>query len=62
MLILDTDHLSEYQKGNSPEAARLQQRLDDAAEPFAVTIISVEEVMRGWMASIRRTNDPRSQI
>ena len=62
MLVLDTDHLSEYQKGTSPEASRLKQRLDEAGEPFAVTIVSVEEVMRGWMASIRRTSDPRAQI
>lgn len=62
MLILDTDHLTEYQKGTSPEAHRLKQRLDDSNESYATTIITVEEIMRGWMASIRRTHDPRRQI
>ena len=62
MLILDTDHLSEYQKGTSSAALKLKQRLDVAAEPFGTTIISVEEVMRGWMAAIRRTTGVRSQI
>ena len=62
MLVLDTDHLSEYQKGTSPEAHRLKQRLDDSAESYATTIITVEEMMRGWMAVIRRTQDPRRQI
>ena len=62
MLVLDTDHISEYQKGTSSEAHRLKRRLDDSAESYATTIITVEEVMRGWMAAIRRIHDPRQQI
>jgi tRNA(fMet)-specific endonuclease VapC len=62
MLILDTDHFVEYQKGTSPEAQRLKQRLDQTNEPFGTTIITVEEVMRGWLAAIRRTMDPFRQI
>ena len=62
MLILDTDHLTEYQKGTSTEAQRLKQRLGQAGEPFGTTIITVEEVMRGWLAAIRRTADPVRQI
>lgn len=62
MLVLDTDHLTEYQKGTSAEAHRLKQRLDGASEPYATTIITVEEVMRGWMAAIRRVQDPHRQI
>lgn len=62
MLILDTDHLTEYQRGTSPEAQRLKDRLDRATEPYATTIITAEEIMRGWMAAIRRLNDPRRQI
>jgi tRNA(fMet)-specific endonuclease VapC len=62
MLILDTDHLTEFQKGSSPEAERLKVRLDQAGELDGTTIITVEEVMRGWMAAIRRTTDPFRQI
>ena len=62
MLVLDTDHVTEYQRGKSVAAQRLKQRLDSATEPYSTTIITVEENMRGWMASIRRTNDPRDQI
>jgi tRNA(fMet)-specific endonuclease VapC len=62
MLVLDTDHLTEYQKGTSAEAHRLKARLDGATEPYATTIISVEEIMRGWMAAIRRIQAPRRQI
>jgi len=42
MLILDTDHLTEYQRGTSAEAQRLKARLDHATEPYATTIITVE--------------------
>ena len=62
MFVLDTDHLTEYQKGTAPEAHRLKQRLDDTAESYATTIITVEEIMRGWMAAIRSIHDPRRQI
>ena len=62
MLLLDTDHLVEYQKGTSPESRRLKERLDHTSETFGTTIITVEEIMRGWMAAIRRADDPRRQI
>jgi tRNA(fMet)-specific endonuclease VapC len=62
MLVLDTDHVVEYQKGTSPESRRLRERLDGSTEPFATTIISVEEILRGWMAAVRRIHDPSGQI
>jgi tRNA(fMet)-specific endonuclease VapC len=62
MLILDTDHLVEYQKGTSPAAQQLKQRLDEAEEPLSITIITFEEVMRGWLAAIKRANDPFRQV
>jgi tRNA(fMet)-specific endonuclease VapC len=62
MLILDTDHLVEYQKGTSPAALRLRDKLQQANESFSTSIITVEEVMRGWLAAIRRTAKPHDQI
>lgn len=62
MLILDTDHPVEFQKGTSSQALRLKEKLEQAGEPFATTIITVEEVMRGWLAAIRRTTDPVRQV
>ena len=62
MLILDTDHVVEFQKGTSPEALRLKERLERSGELYATTIISVEEMMRGWLSAIRRTTDPLRQI
>jgi tRNA(fMet)-specific endonuclease VapC len=62
MLILDTDHLVEYQKGTSAESQRLKERLTQQSQPFGTTIISVEEIMRGWMAAIRRVREPSDQV
>ncbi len=62
MLILDTDHFVEYQKGTSAAAQQLKQRLDEANEVFGTTIVTLEEVMRGWLAAIRRTSDPFRQV
>ena len=62
MLVLDTDHLVEYQRGTSAQSRGLKERLDAAAEPYATTIITVEETMRGWMAALRRIRDPHAQI
>ena len=62
MLILDTDHLVEYQKGTSAESRRLKERLAQQSQPFGTTIISVEEIMRGWMAAIRRVREPSDQV
>jgi tRNA(fMet)-specific endonuclease VapC len=37
-------------------------RLDRATEAYATSIVTVEEIMRGWMAAIRRNQDPYRQI
>ena len=39
MLVLDTDHLVEYQKGTSAESQRLKERLTQQSQPFGTTII-----------------------
>ncbi len=38
--------------------ARLVQRLDASGEEAAITIVSVEEQLRGWLAQIARLRDP----
>lgn len=62
MLILDTDHVVEYQKGTSISAHRLHQRLHNSPEQFGTTIITVEEIMRGWIAFVHRVSDPHLQV
>jgi tRNA(fMet)-specific endonuclease VapC len=64
MILLDSDHVShlKYIKGN--RADRLMRKL--AAQPLAevisTTIITVEEQMRGWLASIAKERQVRRQV
>ena len=53
MLILDTDHFSELMRG-SRVGVRLGQRLDEADEDIATTIITLDEQARGWLGRIRQ--------
>ena len=61
MLVLDTNHVGELNY-RSTAGLRLLQRLDAAGQDAAVTAITVEESLRGWLAEIRRRTDPRHQI
>ena len=61
MLVLDTDHLVELDRGSSQGAA-LQRKLEDAGDEVATTIISAEEQFRGWLAQLHRQRDPHEQI
>ncbi len=55
MMILDTDHFSEFIKGaDSPAGRRLAKRLMDSDQPFGTTIITYEEQLRGWLAEIHK--------
>jgi tRNA(fMet)-specific endonuclease VapC len=45
-----------------PRHGRLHARLEAAAEPVACTIITVEEVLRGWLALIHRHRDVHRQL
>ena len=46
MLVLDTDHLVEFDRG-SDAGEVLRQRLESADEEITTTIISAEEQFRG---------------
>jgi tRNA(fMet)-specific endonuclease VapC len=62
MIVLDTDHLGEFQKGTSAEARQLEERLGQSGDVVATSIVSVEEILRGWLAAIHRQHDPNKQI
>lgn len=62
MMILDSDHFSEFIKGTSSASRALRQRLEACSEPVAVTIVTAEELMRGWLALIHRQRNVRNQI
>jgi tRNA(fMet)-specific endonuclease VapC len=62
MILLDTDHFSVFTDERDPRHGRLHARLEAAAEPVACTIITVEEVLRGWLALIHRHRDVHRQL
>lgn len=59
MLILDTDHFSEYLRG-SEEGTRLRLRL--IGQPSATTIITLEEQARGWLSRIKQARTSAETI
>ena len=61
LLVLDTDHFSELERDLEP-GKRLSQRLGLSSFDKALTIITIEEEMRGWLAEIRRRDDLHRQI
>ncbi|WP_276751574.1 type II toxin-antitoxin system VapC family toxin [Chlorogloeopsis fritschii] len=62
MYILDTDHLSVLDRGGV-KAQRLLQRLANAGSTqVAVSIISYEEQMRGWLSYIAKAQTIEQQV
>ena len=57
--ILDTDHITLHHEGNMAIRNRLA---NVSLEQVAVTIISFEEQIRGWLAQIRRARDATRTI
>ncbi|HWY76601.1 MAG TPA: type II toxin-antitoxin system VapC family toxin [Verrucomicrobiae bacterium] len=62
MIILDTDLLTIIQRAESQEYENLVDRLDAADDDVAVSIVSFEEQMRGWLAFIARASTSDDQI
>lgn len=62
MILLDTDVLSIVQRAAGPAYEQLVLRLDSADDEVAVSIVSFEEQMRGWLAYIARAKSSKQQI
>jgi len=62
MILLDTDHFSVFTDERDPRHGLLNTRLEAAAEQVACTIVSVEEVLRGWLALIHRLREVHRQL
>ena len=58
MILLDTDHVTLLKYADSERAIRLNERLNalQSEEVVAVSIVSVEEQMRGWLAEAHSTS------
>lgn len=54
MILLDTDHLSVLRGDPSDRREKLSLRMNQVADDFGTTIITVEEQMRGWLASVAK--------
>lgn len=59
LFILDSDHLSLYQRGHEPIQ---QYLLSTPPENIAITIISVEELIRGRFAQVRKAKKPKARL
>ena len=62
MIVLDTDVLGMIQRAHGPVYDRLVRRLDSADDEVAVTIVSFEEQMRGWLAYVARAKSSNQEI
>ncbi len=64
MILLDTDHVTLLKYPASERGQRLLQRLNaaPAEELIAVTVITIEEQMRGWLAAIAKERASRRQV
>ena len=62
MLVLDTDLLTIIQRQEGPLYERLVARLQAVvdAEPVTITIVSLEEQLRGWLSFLNATPEKRS--
>ena len=56
MLVLDTNHFSELDRATNAGAV-LREQLQGAEEAKAVTVVTAEEVMRGWLAHVHAHRD-----
>ncbi|NEQ67718.1 MAG: type II toxin-antitoxin system VapC family toxin [Symploca sp. SIO1B1] len=59
LYILDSDHLSLYQRGHKPLDQRL---LTIPPDQIAITVISAEELIRGRLAQIRKATKSQERV
>jgi tRNA(fMet)-specific endonuclease VapC len=62
MILLDTDHFSVFCDERDARHDLLNERMEAAAEPIACSIVSVEEMLRGWLAVIHGLRDVHQQL
>jgi tRNA(fMet)-specific endonuclease VapC len=62
VIVLDTDHLTVYAFPESEKYQALSARIRQSHEEFGTTIVCLEEQLRGWLAAIKRKQDPSDQV
>jgi tRNA(fMet)-specific endonuclease VapC len=58
VILLDSDHVSVLADMRHSLHEPFVQRLTSVSEPVAVPVVVLEEHLRGWLARLRRVNDP----
>lgn len=62
MIILDTQHVSQLQRGGFPDAILLTTKLDSSGEQVRLTIITPYEQMRACLGMINASNRAADQL
>ncbi len=63
MILLDTDHVTVLWHVEHPRCTALKARLESARDRVtAISVITLEEQTRGWLAEIGRRRDVRHQV
>jgi len=58
MIFLDSDHVSVLVDLRHSLHGSFVQRLTSVSESVAIPVVVLEEHLRGWLARLRRINDP----
>ena len=62
MLVLDGNMLRQFLSASGP-GERLRARFDASGDDASLTVVTIEESLRGWLAELhRRSTDPHGQI
>jgi tRNA(fMet)-specific endonuclease VapC len=62
MLVFDTDHMTHMEHARSSKGQRIHARLSQTNEDRAVTIITYEEQMRGWLGYAAKARTLLKQV
>lgn len=62
IFVLDTDHLSLFQRNHPRVCEQVIQVLESTPEAIATTIVSVEEQLAGRLAQIKKAQSPEELV
>jgi tRNA(fMet)-specific endonuclease VapC len=57
MYIFDTDHVSLFLRGNPTLIQNFEKRFANPSESFYITIVTVQELLNGWITRINSTKE-----
>ena len=57
MYIFDTDHVSLFLRGDPHLIKNFEKRFADQSDSFYITIVTVQELLNGWITRINSTKE-----